>query len=1007
MHSPDKSFERAHWIWCDGEPRPRNFYLYLRKTFELTSKAKSSHVCVSADSRYQLFVNGKFVNRGPARCDRRWQVYDEWDVARYLRAGRNVLAALVHHYGEWTFSYMLGRGGFICQADIALANGDEMQLQTEESWKVLPATAWERRAPRLSVQLGFSEVYDARQSPKNWTFSNFDDSKWQKAKCLGQPPCEPWPNLVRREIPAMKEKIIYPNKVLELGELHRSISEKAFLYRLNFARLFNVPDPAVAYAATSVWSPKDEEFEIHAGSHDPMMLWINDELVISQRAAPVSASHEVIAHAKLHSGWNKVLVKFLYQAGDWRFHFYFTGKNFYTIKYAAHPKAATAVSVADSEAPWMVIGPFECADGTDGFEKIYPPEQEVDYRKKYFGKNNAEIAWKSAGPSLEIIPISAQMLRAERLPSNKTKIKNIAGLIKPRGNPAVIRRNEKSFYAVIDFGKEVTGFPRLKISGARGGEMIDLGYGEILQGLNGAALSPVSKNFGVLNPDRDHVHYADRYICKSGNQNFQTFDKRAFRYLELHVHNLEKSIKIGPVALLFSTYPVATRGSFQCSDRRLNKIWEIGKYTVQLNMEDGYTDCPWRERAQWWGDVRIEALINYYAFGDLKLIRRALQLQTQSQNVEGIIGGIYPTDWQGGKLPTFTLIWILTLWDYYLFSGDKELAHQLFPNAQKALSFFETYRDRNDLLNDVPYWNFVDWAKVETAGESTAMNCFYYRALVCAARLAAALNAQAATVRYKTLAEKVQRAINLRLWNAELGVYQDARLNGRLIEQVSQQANSLAIAFGIAPKEKWPNILDYIHAPTKSVIQAGTPYFSFYVLAAFYQAGRHAQALRYIRERWGKMLDWGATTWWETWQPTASFCHGWSAAPTHDLPAEFLGIKPLAAGWREIEIKPNPVGLKWAKGRVPTPRGEIKITWEVISKNKKPTLETAIRSFELRVELPSDCLTRLFVPLAGKERIAINHQRKKLPDGVTQLDQENGTAKFDIKNGGKYKFETK
>jgi alpha-L-rhamnosidase len=981
---------RAHWIWCDGEPQPRNFYLHLRKTFELPIKARSARVLVSADSCYQLFVNGKFVNRGPARCDRRWQSYDEWDITKYLRTGKNAIAALVHHYGEWTFSYMLGRGGFLCQAEIALTNGETLQLQTDDTWKVMPAAAWERQTPRLSIQLGFSEVYDARQAPEGWTLAKFDDSTWQNAVLIGKPPCEPWPQLVPRDIPAMRETLVYPEKVLEVGTLGKQLQLYDFLHRLNFTRLFNdsgfAVARAVAYAVTYVWSPQENELEIHAGTDDPLKLWINDRLVLSHLAA--RKFREMAAKMKLRAGWNKLLAKSIQQDGEWRLQIYFTGEAQQELKWAASPQLE-----ANQDAPWMVIGPFPCDDASAGFDAIYSPEKEIDYTQQYRDKNGGEISWKSAGHTREMIPVSVQMLHAEHLPSDKTKIKNIAGLIQPRGKPAVIGSNENGIYAVIDFGKEVTGYPRLQIKAASGGEIVDLGYGEVLQGFDGAALPPASNKAGVVNPDRDHVHYADRYICKSGAQEFQTFDKRAFRYLEIQIRGVRQPLQIGPISLVFSTFPVEPRGSFKCSDRRLNKIWEIGKYTVQLNMEDGYTDCPWRERGQWWGDVRIEALCNYYAFGDLRLIRRALQLQAQSQNEEGIIWGVYPTDWQGAKLPTFTLIWILTLWDYYLFSGDAALVKELFSIVQKALQFFEKYLDEHYLLNEVPYWNFVDWAKVETRGESTAVNCLYYRGLICAALFAETMGDQANVTRYNTIAEHVKQAINARLWNAERHVYHDARLNGELIDQVGQQANSLAIGFEIAPKEKWQKILDYIHAPAENVSQAGSPYFSFYVLAAMYKAGRHQQALQYIHERWGKMLDWGATTWWEMWQPRASFCHGWSAAPTHDLPAEFLGVKPVAPGWSEIEIKPHPANLTWAKGRVPTLKGNVGVELRITK-----------ATFAMTVEIPTGCTAYIFVPRIGKAGTKVNGQSKKLPAGVARLGEENRYIKFAIKRGGKYEF---
>ena len=106
----------ANWIWCEGEPVPQNFYLYCRKSFTLEGNPSDATVDVAADSRYKLFVNGKFVGRGPARSDQRWQYYDTYDLAPFLQHGDNVLSAIVHQYGAPSHSYTLGRGDSCCRA---------------------------------------------------------------------------------------------------------------------------------------------------------------------------------------------------------------------------------------------------------------------------------------------------------------------------------------------------------------------------------------------------------------------------------------------------------------------------------------------------------------------------------------------------------------------------------------------------------------------------------------------------------------------------------------------------------------------------------------------------------------------------------------------------------------------------------------------------------------------------------------------------------------------------
>jgi alpha-L-rhamnosidase len=202
------SNEHAQWIWCKGDARPKNFYLYVRKSFLTPGAITHATIRVTADSRYRLFVNGIPVARGPSRCDRRWQCLDQWDITPQIRPGTNVIAALVHHYGEWTFSYMLGRGGFFADMEVGLADGTVMHVVTDGSWRVQPARAWERNLPRMSIQLGYPEVFDARQAIDEWNDPAFDDGGWERATVLGPAGMEPWPQLVLRGLPAMKEILV-------------------------------------------------------------------------------------------------------------------------------------------------------------------------------------------------------------------------------------------------------------------------------------------------------------------------------------------------------------------------------------------------------------------------------------------------------------------------------------------------------------------------------------------------------------------------------------------------------------------------------------------------------------------------------------------------------------------------------------------------------------------------------------------------------------------------------
>jgi hypothetical protein len=416
-------------------------------------------------------------------------------------------------------------------------------------------------------------------------------------------------------------------------------------------------------------------------------------------------------------------------------------------------------------------------------------------------------------------------------------------------------------------------------------------------------------------------------------------------------------------------------------------------------MEDGFTDCPWRERGQWWGDARVEALINYYCFGDRALIKKCLRQQGQSLNDEGLTWGVYPTDWDGGRLPSFTLIWVATLWDAYLYTGDKDIVKELFPKVRKSLdTFFAPRVGPRGLLKDIPYWVFIDWAPVDDKGESGSLNAYYYDALRSAAQMARLLG-DSSSGEYERRAADVKSALNRELWDSTVHAYRDSiQPNGKLTAKISQQTNSLCVLFDIAPKEEQAKILGFIYDPANKnrpggLVEAGSPYFSYYQLAALYHTGRHDQALAYIRERWGRMLDWGATTWWEMWQPGASFCHGWSGGPTFNLPSEVLGIKPLKPGFEEVDVRPQWVGLDYASGVVPTAKGPVKVAWQ---------RDPAGKSAAIRVETEEDVPYELTLPGSGE--VLIN-KKPRLPAGVQRLKSDAGTIRFRVEKGGSVLFE--
>jgi alpha-L-rhamnosidase len=974
----------AKWIWYSGEDRPKNFYLHVRRTFECKSPIFRAEIAVTADSRYRLFVNGTPVAAGPARSDRRWQCLDIWDITGYLRPGRNVIAALVHHYGEWTFAYMLGRGGFLAEVTLTYDNERVEHFGTDASWLVRPAEAWERRLPRMSIQLGFAEVFDARKDFEGWTRIDHDEAGWSHAVVLGPPGIDPWPNLVPREIPAMTETPFSPVRVIDSG----CVGLPPTGHYVDIHRVIWCATHGVAYLGTFIWSPDEKTLTIRAGSQESLKLWLNGILVISNLVKREFAPDLETATVRLRKGWNRVLAKVVQDEGQWHFGFRLEGEGSEHCRYA--PSMETAALSGDDASPWWILGPIQAESMKAGFDTAYPPENSWDPKSPVPQSTGPDINWMSAGVTKESQVTAIVMGREPRFASRERLIKNISGLIGTGGLAEFLPSGEQGTYVVIDFGKEVTGFPVLHIEGAAGGEVIDIGYSEFLSGPDGTILSPAEGTIGQVNCDRHSVHYADRYICKPGTQEFRTFDKRAFRYLQMDVRELQQPLRIGPITLLLSTYPVQYRGSFECADPMLNTIWEIGRWTVQLNMEDAYTDCPWRERGQWWGDARIQALVNYNAFGDLALIKYGLRTMGHSQDSEGWTRGIYPTDWSYAILPTFSLIWIISLIDYFHFSGDRDFPEECMPVMEGILDACARYRSDHGLLRNMPHWLFVDWSGVDSTGEPASVNALYHGALLAAAEIANTVGRTDMVQKYTAIAEEVSSGMKRILWDKDLHCFHETWKDGELSALVSEQANCWAVAFGVVAGEEAAQVMRAITHEKRASVAIGTPYFSFYMLESLSKAGDHAQALEYIRTHWSRLVRWGATTWWENWHTNGSLCHGWSSAPTYFLQAEILGAKPLSPGWTEILIDPHPADLPWARGKVPTPLGDIAVEWK------------RENGFILRIDVPAKTRVRLPVTAGGLVHV------RRIKDNTTctlerTQDPQGGTL-FTVPEPGAYEF---
>ena len=185
-------------VWITGPGEPINIWsaippdalkqyevLKFRKTFDLSTKPSTFVVQVSADNRYKLFVNGTIISMGPARGDLMHWNYETVDIAQYLVAGRNAIAALVWNEGamrpEAQISLMTA---FIMQGK----SDAESVVNTDSSWKVTRDEGYAPLRPKTHgyYVAGQGEFITMNKTVKGYELANFDDSAWKKPRTMHQ-----------------------------------------------------------------------------------------------------------------------------------------------------------------------------------------------------------------------------------------------------------------------------------------------------------------------------------------------------------------------------------------------------------------------------------------------------------------------------------------------------------------------------------------------------------------------------------------------------------------------------------------------------------------------------------------------------------------------------------------------------------------------------------------------------------------------------------------------------
>lgn len=454
---------------------------------------------------------------------------------------------------------------------------------------------------------------------------------------------------------------------------------------------------------------------------------------------------------------------------------------------------------------------------------------------------------------------------------------------------------------VLDFGIELLGGVALVVTSPAG--RIRLRFGESASEVMGE-------------PDQTHaIHDTELQTPRYGTLEY---GQTGFRFIRIDAIG---DIELLNIMAVSCECDVDFVGQFECSDVRLNRIWETARRTVYLCMGNYIFDGAKRDRMVWMGDLYPEIKSILAAFGGHRIIPESLDFVRNDTALLKFMNNI----------SSYSLWWVVCQYEYFRYSGNNDYLAEQQAYLSALLVGFSQYVE-TDGAEKLPGRRFLDWPSNDKADEVHAgLQGLMLLAFRCGEKLAFALHD-------KKLQQHCHDVI------------------GRLaMHRPSCNLNKTAAALQILG-----GISDHADMLDMNRLKGLSTFGGSFVLDALAQQGKYGAGLHLIRTYWGAMVDRGATTFWEDfdldWLDNSgrideftpagmrdlhadfgnycykglrhSLCHGWGSAPCYWLMENILGGQFATPGRREMKFSPRLEDLEYMRGSIPTPDGIIDVVVE-------------------------------------------------------------------------------
>jgi hypothetical protein len=518
---------------------------------------------------------------------------------------------------------------------------------------------------------------------------------------------------------------------------------------------------------------------------------------------------------------------------------------------------------------------------------------------------------------------------------------------------------------VFDMGQNLSGFPRIKVSG-KSGDKVRLTVSENIH------------DDGSVNQSQSGSPYYYEYTLKGGTEEvwLPRFSFYGYKYIQIDAvpddsgnsgnirigdsfTNSHDTLRLKEVQSHFVYNSSAQTGRFHCSNEIFNDAHRIIVNAMKSNMHAVFTDCPHREKLGWLEQLHLNGPGLFYNFDLTTFAPKIMQDIRDAQLPNGLVPDIAPeyVVFDGGfrDSPEWGSAAVFLPFMYYRFYGDKSLITEYYDVMKKYVDYLSSTATNHIVSHGLGDW--CDYRKDKPYGPSKntpvplSASTHYYMVIDYLVKAAEITGIPEDYAYYSEIREQVKDAFNREFFDE----------NTRQYATGSQASNAMPLFAGIVEPQHKQAVLDNLVKDIQekgyrlSTGDVGNRYL-FQALAdnglseVMYKMHNHREVPGY-----GFQLQFGATTLTELWDPRdgASWNHFMMGQIEEWFYKSLAGITTdNYSGFQNIVIAPKPVGdLKFVEASYDTLYGTISVNWKIDG-----------NLFKMDLTVPHNCTANVYLP---------------------------------------------